>query len=95
VAEGDDVAAARAAEGMSAGDPAFQRAAEAIAALAAGEGPAYAAALDAIVADFAARDAHLTGVPIADTAVMLEVLAAPRGMARRPTSPLVPTASGR
>ena len=40
--------------------------------------------------DFAAREAHLTGVPIADTAVMLETLAVPRRMACRPASPLVP-----
>jgi hypothetical protein len=90
LAEGDDALAARAAEGMLAGDPAFRRAAEAIIALAARDGGGYSAALDAIVADFAARDAHLTGVAIADTAVMLETLATPRGMARRPASPLVP-----
>jgi hypothetical protein len=95
LAEGDDATAARAAEGMSAGDPPFRRAADAIAALAAGDGAAYAAALEAIVADFAARDAHLTGVPIADTAVMLEMLAVPRGLARRPDSPLVPAVSDR
>ena len=47
-------------------------------------------ALDAIVADFAGRDAHLTGVPIADTAAMLEVFAEARGMAARPASPLLP-----
>jgi hypothetical protein len=90
LAEGDDPSAARAAEGMRAGDPPFQRAAEAIVALAMRDGPAYAAALDAIIADFAAREAHLTGVAIADTAVMLEALATPRRMARRPSSPLVP-----
>jgi hypothetical protein len=93
LAEGEDALAARAAEGMRAGDPPFQRAAEAIIALAARDAGAYSAALDAIVADFAARDAHLTGVPIADTAVMLETLAVPRGMARRPASPLVPSSS--
>ena len=67
------------------------RARRAIAALAARDGAAYAEALDAIVADFAGRDAHLTGVPIADTAVMLESLAAARGMAARPASPLLPS----
>jgi hypothetical protein len=44
----------------------------------------------AIVADFEQRDEHLTGVPIADTALMLERLAAERGMASGPTSPLLP-----
>ena len=37
-------------------------------------------ALQAIVADFEGRDAHLTGVAIADTAVMLESLAARWGI---------------
>jgi hypothetical protein len=90
LAAGDDALAARAAEGMRAGGGAFERTADAIAALAARDGAAYGAALDAIVADFAARDAHLTGVPIADTALMLERLAADRGLGARPDSPLVP-----
>ena len=88
--EGDDDVAARAADAMRAGSDAFARAADAIAALARRHEAAYAAALEAIVADFAARDAHLTGVPIADTALMLERLAGPRRMAARPESPLVP-----
>jgi hypothetical protein len=44
--------------------------------------------VDAIVADFEGRDEHLTGVPIADTALMLERLAG--GLASRPASPLLP-----
>jgi hypothetical protein len=40
--------------------------------------------------DFAGRSEHLTGVAIADTAVMLEWLAAERDMAVKPSSPLVP-----
>ena len=61
-----------------------------VAALGDGDGPAYAAALDEIVADFAARDQHLSGVAIADTALVLERLAEPRGIAVRPGGPLVP-----
>src|ERR671935_2422467 len=72
---GDDDAAARAAEGMREGSAAFGRTADAIAALAEGDDAAYAAAVRAIVEDFETRDAHLTGVPIADTALMLEELA--------------------
>jgi hypothetical protein len=90
--EGDDAAAAAAAEAMAAASPAFERTGAAIAALAARDGAAYARALDDIVADFAARDAYLTGVPIADTAAMLEAFAAARGMAARPASPLLPPA---
>jgi hypothetical protein len=46
------------------------------------------------VRDFEGRDAHLTGVPIADTALMLEALAAPRGMTARVDSPLMPALPG-
>jgi hypothetical protein len=88
--EGDDARAGELAQGMRAGSPAFVRAADAIGALAVGDAAAYAAAVQAIVEDFAARDEHLTGVPIADTAVMLECLAAPRGLACHPASPLLP-----
>ena len=88
--EGDDAAAAGFAEGMREGSPAFGRAADAIAALAARDGEAYAAAIRAIVSDFEGRSEHLTGVPVADTALMLETLAAPRGLAAHPASALLP-----
>jgi hypothetical protein len=87
---GDDDAAGRLAAGMRAGSPAFGRAAAAIEALAGGDAEAYAAAVREIVTDFESRDEHLTGVPIADTALMLERLAEPRGMAARPPSALLP-----
>jgi hypothetical protein len=84
---GDDDEAARHAEAMGAApaEP-FGRAAAAIDALARGDGGAYREALTAIVHDFEAREAHLTGVAFADTAAMLETLAAPRGLAARPSS---------
>jgi hypothetical protein len=96
--ERDDALAVRAAEGMRAdagrgrsGSDAFPRTAEAIAALAQRDGDLYARALGAIVADFESREKHLTGVPIADTALVLERLASDRGMAANLRSPLVPT----
>lgn len=89
--ESDDEAAAGFAAGMREGSPAFGRAADAIAALAARDGEAYAAAVRAIVADFEGRSEHLTGVPVADTALMLETLAGPRGLAARPASALLPS----
>ena len=92
VAVGDDEAVPGYAETMETRGDAFERTAAALRALAAADGDAYAAALAAIEADFAAREAHLTGVAIADTAVMLELLAAERGIAARPDSPLVPVA---
>jgi hypothetical protein len=78
--EGDDATASAAAEAMRGGSDAFARAADAVSALAAGDGAAYARAVGAIVADFEERERHLTGVAIADTALMLERLAAERGL---------------
>lgn len=90
IAEGDDDGALAACEGVREGDAAFRRAADAIAALARRDRDAYAAAVAAIVADFAGRDAHLTGVAIADTALLMQALAASRGMAVPPDPPLLP-----
>ena len=86
----DDGTALRAAEGMRGGSDAFDRTADAIAALAEGDGERYADAVGAIVADFEAREQHLTGVPFADTALMLERLAEIRGLAAHPRSPVLP-----
>jgi hypothetical protein len=88
--QGDDAAALPAIERMRGGDEPFERTASALEALARGERDAYAAAVTVIVADFAARDDYLTGVAFADTAVMLERLAEPRGIAARPASALMP-----
>jgi hypothetical protein len=88
--EGDDDGAGALAEGMRGGSPAFGRAADAIEALASGDAAAYAASARAIVADFESREEHLTGVPVADTALMLERLAEPRGLAAHPQSALLP-----
>ena len=90
LADGDDVAALRAADGMLAGSEAFGRAAGAVAALARHDRQAYAGMLAAIVADFEAREEHLTGVPIADTALVLDRLAERRCLAAHPRSPLLP-----
>ena len=87
---GDDGEVAARAATMEPRGEAFERTAAALRALAARDGEAYATALAAIEADFAGRAEHLTGVAIADTAVMLELLAAERGLAVRPDSPLVP-----
>jgi hypothetical protein len=88
--EGDDALAERAAAGMEEGSDAFVRAARAIRGLARSDHDEYTAAERAIVADFESRDQHLTGVPIADTALMLERLAEPRGMSAAPESALLP-----
>jgi len=88
--EGEDGTARVASTGMRSGSPPFIRAADAIDALVDGDGERYAAAVRAIVSDFEGREEYLTGVPICDTALMLERLAAVRGMACRPVSALMP-----
>ena len=76
---------------MGAGGEAFGRTAEVIAAISADDRDLYEAALSAIVHDFEARTEHLTGVAIADTALMLATLAARRGMSVTIESPVLPT----
>jgi len=85
----DDAAVVPLAEIMEPRGGAFERTATALRALAAGDGDGYAAAVAAIEADFGARDEHLTGVAIADTAIMLELIARERGLAAELESPLV------
>ena len=88
---GDDAVAAAQTGAMRTGSPAFARAADAVAALAARDPDAHARAVGAIIEDFEGRDEHLTGVAIADTAVMFDRLAASRGMAPASVaSPLMP-----
>jgi predicted O-methyltransferase YrrM len=86
----DDAAARTWAAQMRGGSDVFARTAGAIVALAERDGAAYADALKAIVRDFEQRSEHLTGVAIADTALMLERLAARRGLAAELQSPLLP-----
>ena len=87
---GEDSNARRWSEAMAMGGEAFERTARAITALALRDGRAYTAAVGDVVRDFEQRESHLTGVNIADTALMLERLAAARGMASGIESPLMP-----
>ena len=73
-----------------AGTDAFARTGEAVAAIASDDGQRYTVAQAAIVHDFEQRSEHLTGVAIADTALMLEALAARRGMRAAIESPVLP-----
>ena len=75
---------------MRGGSEAFDRTADAIAALALGDRQRYATALERIVRDFEQRAEHLTGVAIADTAVALQQLAGSRGMVIELASPVLP-----
>ena len=76
---------------LAAGD-AFARTGRALQALADGDAAGYQAALGEIMVDFEARDQHLSGVAVADTAMVLERLAERRGMAVHPVSELLPEA---
>ena len=62
-----------------------------LAALAAGDDAAYEAAIRALVADFEGRDEYLEDIPVADTVLALQALAARRGIAHDlPPSPVLP-----
>ena len=75
---------------MGTGGDAFGRTAAVIASLADRDEAAYEAALVAIVRDFEQRAEHLTGVAIADTALVLLELGARRRMAVAIDSPVLP-----
>lgn len=87
---GDDSEAQGWAARMLGGGEAFARTAEAITGIAASDLGRYEAALTAIVRDFEARTEHLTGVAIADTALLLATLAARRGIVAAVESPVLP-----
>jgi hypothetical protein len=59
---------------------AFKRTGRALAAIGDGDAASFGAAADEIRADFAERQQHLAGVPIPDTALVLEKLAAARSL---------------
>jgi hypothetical protein len=88
---GEDSEARRWGRAMKKSPGAFARAAQAVDALAARDAGAYREALAEIVGDFEQRPKHLTGVAIADTALMFECLAERRGMRVDPTSPVLPS----
>jgi hypothetical protein len=67
------------------------RVADALAAIAAGDGAEYAEAIQSVVESFETRDEYLEDVAVADTALALQALAAKRGIARDlPSSPVLP-----
>ena len=68
----DAEAAALAATRSPARDSIPPAVADSLAALAAGDGPAYEAAIRALVADFEARDEFLEDIPVADTVLALQ-----------------------
>lgn len=65
--------------------------ADALAALAGGDGEAYTDAVRRVLESFETREAYLEDIPVADTVLVLEALAGRRGLATRPSSSLLPS----
>ncbi len=63
---------------------------DALAFLAAQDPVGYDEAIDAVLELFASRDEYLEDLPVADTVIVLQALAARRGMAAELRSPLLP-----
>jgi hypothetical protein len=59
-------------------------------ALARRDAPAYEDAIDALVADFEAREGYLEDIPVADTVLALQALAAERWIVLELSSPVLP-----
>jgi hypothetical protein len=86
---GADADAAALAAGLQAGH--FPpEVGDAIAALAAHDGEAYAAAVARVLESFETREEYLEDIPVADTVLVLEALAERRGLAAGLESPLLP-----
>jgi hypothetical protein len=80
------------AHGLQGRDDFVPPVADALAALAAGDGPGYAAASAAVIRSFEKREAFLEDTPVADTVLVLDALAVARGIAatHAPTGLLPP-----
>jgi hypothetical protein len=93
---GEDAEARGLAEGLRHEDESafLSPVAEALAALARADADAYREAVAQVLASFEERDAYLEDIPVADTVVVLEALAARRGLAAGLRSPLLPEQPG-
>jgi hypothetical protein len=87
---GDDAAVAELASTLKGVEAIPDAIPVALAALAARDAVAYAHAIRALVADFEARTEFLEDIPVADTVLSLEELAASRGLTLEVTSSLLP-----
>jgi hypothetical protein len=86
---GEDEEAGKLAGTLRGRDDFPRSVAEALASLSAGDAAGYEAAVRDLLADFESRDQFLEDVPVADTVLVLQVLARPRGLVLELTSPLV------
>lgn len=90
LALGDDQAAAELVESIRGADSIPPAVVESLAALAARDAPAYEAAIRTVAADFETREAHLEDMPVADTVLALQALAAERWIVLALESPVLP-----
>jgi hypothetical protein len=68
---------------------------DALAMIAAQDPVGYVEAAEAVLESFETRDEYLEDLPVADTVMVLQALAARRGMAAELSSPLLPSAAAR
>ncbi|MBA2741719.1 MAG: hypothetical protein H0U46_06890 [Actinobacteria bacterium] len=87
---GDDVRAGELATTLNGRDDFPQPVAATLDALAAGNSERYDQTIRALLADFERRSDFLEDVPVADTVLVLQILAAERGIAAPLESPLLP-----
>jgi hypothetical protein len=90
----DDAAAAAIVPTLAGADSIPPAVTATLGALAAGDAAGYATAISELVADFEARDEFLEDVPVADTVLALQVLAAERGVVVELTSAVLPEEEG-
>ena len=87
---GDDGEAAELAGSLRGADSIPPVVTDSLAALAARDPAAYEASINKLVADFETRDAYLEDVPVADTVLALQALAAERWIVIALESPVLP-----
>jgi hypothetical protein len=87
---GEDAAASDLAESLGDRDDFPAPVAESLVALSRGDGADYARAVALVLDSFERRDAYLEDMPVADTVLVLQQLAAERGLEAELASPLLP-----
>jgi hypothetical protein len=89
---GRDTEARVLADGLRTQDEFPAAVGDALAFIAAEDPLGYVEAIEAVLESFETRDEYLEDIPVADTVLVLQALAARRGMAAELESPLLPTA---
>ena len=91
---GDDEEARVLADGLRTHEDFPSPVGDALAMIAAEDPVGYVEAVEAVLESFETRDEYLEDLPVADTVMVLQALAARRSMAAELASPLLPTAAG-